>query len=101
MDSEHRALMNRTLKLIETTRDEISRLHDDIELAQKTLDRPRRLLSRTNKNAAGRGSTYNDGGVASRLSKMNDIVDVLESWEAKPERPAAVARGGFCAEFLY
>ena len=47
MDSEHRALMNRTLKLIETTRGEISRLHDDIELAQKTLDRSRRLLSRT------------------------------------------------------
>jgi hypothetical protein len=47
MDSEHRDLMNRTLELIETTRGEISRLHDDIELAQKTLDRSRRLLSRT------------------------------------------------------
>lgn len=47
MDSEHRDLMNRTLELIETTRGEISRLHDDIELAQKTLDRSRKLLSRT------------------------------------------------------
>ena len=39
MDSEHRALMDRTLELIETTRDEISRLHDEIELARKTIDR--------------------------------------------------------------
>jgi two-component system CheB/CheR fusion protein len=45
--------------------------------------------------------TSNSGGVPSRLSEMSDIVNALESWEAKPERPAAVARGGFCAEFLY
>jgi len=30
-------------------------------------------------------------GVTSRLWEMNDIVDVLEPWEAKGERPAAVA----------
>ena len=30
-------------------------------------------------------------GVTSRLWEMSDIVDVLEAWEAKGERPAAVA----------
>jgi hypothetical protein len=30
-------------------------------------------------------------GVTSRLWEMSDIVDVLESWEAKGARPAAVA----------
>jgi hypothetical protein len=30
-------------------------------------------------------------GVTSRLWEMSDIVDVLEAWEAKAERPAAVA----------
>jgi hypothetical protein len=30
-------------------------------------------------------------GVTSRLWEMGDIVDVLEAWEAKGERPAAVA----------
>jgi hypothetical protein len=30
-------------------------------------------------------------GVTSRLWQMGDIVDVLEAWQAKGERPAAVA----------
>jgi hypothetical protein len=30
-------------------------------------------------------------GVTSRLLEMSDIVDMLEAWEAKGERPAAVA----------
>jgi hypothetical protein len=36
--------------------------------------------------------------VTFRLWEMIDIVDVLESWEAKREQATAV--GGFCAYFL-
>jgi hypothetical protein len=47
MDSEHRALVIKTLELIETTRREISQLCDEIESARAALDQSQRLLSRT------------------------------------------------------
>jgi hypothetical protein len=47
MDSEHHALLIKTWKLIETTRDEILQLREEIELARNTIERSKRLLSRT------------------------------------------------------
>ena len=47
MDGEHRALLIKTLELIETTRGEISRLRQEIELTRITVDRSHDLLSRT------------------------------------------------------
>jgi hypothetical protein len=47
MDSEHHALLIKTWELIETTRGEILRLHKEIELARNTIERSKRLLSRT------------------------------------------------------
>jgi hypothetical protein len=48
MDSEQRELLYKTRALIETTRREISQLHDEIESARDTIDRSQRLLSQTN-----------------------------------------------------
>jgi hypothetical protein len=47
MDSENRDLLMKTWGLIETTRDEVLRLREEIELARKTVDRSQRLLART------------------------------------------------------
>jgi hypothetical protein len=46
MDSEHHALLTKTLELIGLTRREISRLHEDIKLARRTVERSQKLLSR-------------------------------------------------------
>lgn len=47
MDGEHRAMLIRTLELIEATRDEILQLHKEIELARITIDRSQNFLSST------------------------------------------------------
>jgi len=47
MDFEHRALLMKTWKLIEVTRDEISQLRHEIELTRDTVERSEKLLSRT------------------------------------------------------
>jgi hypothetical protein len=47
MDSENRDLLMKTWGLIETTREEVVRLREEIELARKTVDRSQRLLART------------------------------------------------------
>ena len=47
MDREHRAMLVRTLELIEATRDEILQLRKEIELARITIDKSQNLLSRT------------------------------------------------------
>ncbi len=47
MDSRHRELLFKTRALIETTRREISQMHEEIESARDTVDRAQRLLSRT------------------------------------------------------
>jgi hypothetical protein len=46
VDSEHRDLLMKTWALIETTRDEVLRLREKIELARDTIERSQRLLSR-------------------------------------------------------
>jgi hypothetical protein len=51
MDSENRNLMMKTWELIGTTRDEVLRLREEIELARKTVDRSQRLLLRTGPSA--------------------------------------------------
>jgi len=51
MDFQHRDLMTKTWELIETTRDEVLRLRDEIEFARKTVDRSQRLLLRTRPSA--------------------------------------------------
>jgi len=47
MDSEHHSLLIKTRALIETTRYEISQLHEEIQSAWNTIDQSQRLLSRT------------------------------------------------------
>jgi hypothetical protein len=47
MDAEHRDLLMKTWELIKTTRNEVSRLHEEIELTRSTVDRSHKLLSRT------------------------------------------------------
>jgi hypothetical protein len=51
MDSENRDLLMKTWGLIETTRDEVLRLREEIELARKTVDRSQRLLLRIGPSA--------------------------------------------------
>jgi hypothetical protein len=46
MDSRQRELVTKTRALIETTRREVSQLHDEIESARDTIDQTQRLLSR-------------------------------------------------------
>ena len=46
MDSDHRDLLMKTWELIETTREEVLRLRDEIELARNTVARSQQLLSR-------------------------------------------------------
>jgi hypothetical protein len=46
MDSRQRELVTKTRALIETTRREVSQLHDEIESARDTIDRTQRLLLR-------------------------------------------------------
>ena len=55
MDGEHRAMLIKTLELIETTRGEISRLRQEIELTRITVDRSQDLLSRTSAFPRTRG----------------------------------------------
>jgi hypothetical protein len=47
MDTEHRDLMTKTWELIETTRDEVLRLREEIELARNAVGRSQQLLSRS------------------------------------------------------
>ena len=46
MDAEHRELLIKTWELIETTRDEVLRLREEIRLARDTVARSQKLLSR-------------------------------------------------------
>ena len=46
MDSEHRDLLMKTWELIETTREEVLQLREEIELARNTVARSQKLLSR-------------------------------------------------------
>jgi hypothetical protein len=56
MDREHRAVLIKTLELIEATRGEISQLREEIELTRITLDRSHNLLSRTESSSLRRVS---------------------------------------------
>jgi hypothetical protein len=47
MDPEHCDLLMKTWELIKTTRNEVSRLREEIELTRSTVDRSHKLLSRT------------------------------------------------------
>jgi hypothetical protein len=46
MDAEHRVLLIKTWKLIETTHEGVLRLNKEIRLAQNTINQSRKLLSR-------------------------------------------------------
>jgi hypothetical protein len=67
----------------------------DLVNPQRACWRMRRFDGQARGDEAGgqvtRATPTMAAGVTSRLWEMNDIVDVLEPWEAKGERPAAVA----------
>jgi hypothetical protein len=52
MDAEHRVLLIKTWKLTETTREGVLRLHEEIRLAQNTINQYRKLLSRAEQSVS-------------------------------------------------